>query len=57
MANNTEFKRNDANGQLKIRSKAGFPVKGSRISPLYFSILGVAVLNCLFVEMNETDKK
>ena len=29
---------NDANGQLKSRSGAGFPMKGSRTSPLYFSI-------------------
>ena len=48
--------RNDANGQLKIRSEAGFPVKGSRTSLLYSSKLEVEVLNCFLIEMSETDK-
>jgi len=26
---------NDVNGQLKLRSEAGFPMEGSRTSPLY----------------------
>jgi len=26
---------NDANDQLKLRSEAEFPIKGSRTSPLY----------------------
>jgi len=53
MANNTEFKQfkfNDAHSQLKIISEAGFPVKGSRTSPLYSFRLVVEVLNCLIVE-------
>jgi len=29
---------NDANGQLKSRSEARFPMKGSKTSPLYSSI-------------------
>ena len=41
------YKMNDANGQLKSRSEAGFPMKGSRTSPLYFSRQWVEVLNCL----------
>ena len=56
MANNVEFKMNDANDQLKTRSEIGFLMKGSRTSSLYFSRLGVEVLNCLLVEMSETDK-
>jgi len=56
MANYMEFKMNDANGQLKTRSEVVFPVKGSRTSTLYSFRLGVKVLNCLFVEMSETDK-
>jgi len=40
----------------KTKSEAGFPVKGSKTSPLYFSRLGVKVLNCLLVEMTETNK-
>ena len=56
MANYAKFKMNDANGQLKIRSEAGFSVKGSRTSFLYSSKLGVEVLKCLLVEMSETDK-
>jgi len=28
---------NDTNGQLKSRSKAGFPMKGSKTSPLHSS--------------------
>jgi len=28
---------NDVNGQLKSISEAGFPMKGSKTSPLYFS--------------------
>ena len=43
--------RNDINGQLKIRSEARFPVKGSRTSPLHSSRLRVEVLNYLLVEM------
>ena len=35
--NETINKMNDANGQLKSRSEAGFPMKGSRFSSLYFS--------------------
>jgi len=35
MANNAEFKMNDANGQLKTKSEAGFPLKSSRTSPLF----------------------
>ena len=38
---------NDANSQLKSRSEAGFPMKGSRFSPLYFSRQWVEVLNYL----------
>jgi len=56
MANNVELKMNDANDQLKIRSEIGFLMKGSRTSSLYFCRLGVEVLNCLLVEMSETDK-
>ena len=40
MVNNAKFnnyKMNDANGQLKSRSEAGFPMKGFRTSPLYSS--------------------
>jgi len=51
--------KNDANGQLKIRSEArlaGFSVKRFRISPLYSSLLEVEVHNCLIVKMSETDK-
>ena len=47
---------NDANNQLKSRSEAGFPIKGSRISPLYYSTVGVEMLNYLLVEMIEIDK-
>ena len=56
IANNTEFKMNDANGQLKTRSVVGFPVNSSRTSPLYSSKFGFEVLNCLLIEMSETDK-
>jgi len=31
-------------------------MKGSRTYPLYFSKLEVEVLNCILVEMSETDK-
>jgi len=47
--------KNDANGQLKT-SEARFPVKGFRTCLLYSSRLRVDVLNCLFVEMSETNK-
>ena len=53
---NVTIKNKKYNGQLKIRSEAGFPLKGSRTSPLYSSKLGVEVLICLLVEMSETDK-
>ena len=56
MANYAEFKMNDANDQLKTRSEARFSVKGSKTSPLYSSRLEVEVLNCLLVEISETDK-
>ena len=38
---------NDANGQLKLRSEVGFPVKGSRTFSLYSSRQWVEVRNCL----------
>ena len=50
------LKMNNANGQLKIRSEAGFPVKGFKTFPLYSFRLGVDVLNCLLIKMSETDK-
>ena len=56
MTNNAKFIINDTNGQLKKRSEAGFSLKGSRTSPLYSYRLGVEVLNCLLIEMSETDK-
>ena len=51
-----QLKMNNANSELKTRSKAEFLVKDSRTSPLYFSRLGVEVLNFLLVEISETDK-
>ena len=33
--NATANKMNDANDQLKSRTEAGFPMKGSKTSPLY----------------------
>jgi len=51
IANYAEFKTNDANGQLKTRCEAGFPVKGSKTYSLYSSRLGVEVLNCLLIEI------
>ena len=56
MANYAEFKMNDINGELKIRSEARFPMKGSRTSPLYSSRLGIEVFDCLLIEMSEIDK-
>jgi len=56
MGNNAKFKMNDVNRQLKIRSEAGFPMKGTRTSPLYYSRLEVEVFNCLLIEMSETNK-
>ena len=56
MTNNAKFKMKDANGQLKTRSEVGFPMKNFKTSSLYFSRLGVDVLNCFLVEMSETDK-
>ena len=47
---------NNPNGQLKTRSEAEFPMKGSKTSPLYSSRFGVELLNCLLVEMSETEK-
>ena len=38
---------NDTNDQLKSRSEDGFPMKGSRTSPLDFSRQWVEMLNCL----------
>jgi len=35
--NITINKMNDTNGQIKSRSEAEFPMKGSRTSPLYSS--------------------
>jgi len=35
--NATINKMNDANGQLKLRSEAGFPMTSSRTFPLYSS--------------------
>jgi len=52
---NTIIKMNNTNGQLKSRSEAEFPIKGSRTS-LYFSKLRVKVLNCLLTWKRKTDK-
>ena len=38
---------NNVNGQLKLRSEAGFPMKGYKTSHLYSSRQWVEVLNCL----------
>ena len=38
---------NDANGHLKSRSEAEFPMKGSKTSLLYSSRQWVEVLNCI----------
>jgi len=40
---------------VNSKQEAGFPMKGTKTS-LYSSRLGVKVLNCLLVEMCETDK-
>ena len=48
---------NDANGQLKSRSKTGFPMKGSMTSPIYFSRQWVEVLNCLLDLESENRQK
>ena len=45
---NTTSKMNNKNGQLKLRSEAGFLIKGSITTPLYSSRLRVEVLNYLF---------
>ena len=49
MVNNAKmnnYKMNDANGQLKSRSKVQFPMKGSKNSPLYSSRQWIEMLNC-----------
>ena len=48
--------KNDANSQLKTRSEAEFPVKGSKTYTIYSSKLEIEVFNCLLIEMSETDK-
>ena len=50
------IKENNANDQLKLRSEAGFPIKGSRTSPLYSSRLRVEVLNYLLDWKRKIDK-
>jgi len=47
---------NNEHGQLKSRSEVGFPIKGSRVSPLYSSSLRVEVLNSLLDWKRKTDK-
>jgi len=43
--NATINNKNDAQGQLKLRSEAWFPIKGFKTSPLYFSKQWVEMLN------------
>ena len=53
---NTIIKMNNQMVNSKTRSEAGFPIKGSRASPLNSSRLRVEVHNCLLPWIRQTNK-